>query len=60
MPGETSPHLLLEVQDQRLGAEQDQEPLLATVERQKLAWFGHVTSHDSLFQTIRQGTLEGG
>ena len=25
-----------------------QEPLLATVKRQKLAWFGHVTCHDSL------------
>ena len=64
---ETSPHLLLGAEDQRLGAEQDQlpivgpqEPLLATIKRQKLAWFGHVTSHDSLFQTIRQGTLEGG
>ena len=29
---------------------------LATVKRRKLAWFGHVTRNDSLFQ----GTLEGG
>ena len=33
-----------------------QEPLLAIVKRQKLAWFGH----DSLSKTILQGTLEGG
>ena len=37
-----------------------QEPLLATVKRRKLAWFGHVTSHDSLSKTLLQGTLEGG
>ena len=37
-----------------------QEPLLATVERQKIAWFRHVTRHDSLSKTILQGTLEGG
>ena len=37
-----------------------QEPLLATVKRRKLAWFGHITRHDSLFKTILQGTLEGG
>jgi exonuclease III len=36
-----------------------QEPLLATVKRRKLAWFGHVTRHDSLCKTILQGTLEG-
>ena len=29
-----------------------QEPLLATVKRQKLAWFGHVTCHNSLSKTI--------
>ena len=33
-----------------------QEPFLATVERRKLAWFGHVTRHDSLYKTILQGT----
>ena len=37
-----------------------QEPLLVTVKRRKLAWFGHVTRHDSLFKTILQGILEGG
>ena len=37
-----------------------QEPLLATVKRRKLAWFGHVTSHVSLSKMILQGTLEGG
>ena len=37
-----------------------QEPLLATVERRKLAWFGHVTHHDNLSKTILRGTLESG
>ena len=37
-----------------------QEPLLATVKRRKLAWFGHVTRHDSLSKTTFRGTLEGG
>ena len=37
-----------------------QEPLLATVKRRKLAWFGQVTRRDSLSKTILQGTLEGG
>ena len=37
-----------------------QESLLATVKRRKRAWFGHVTSHDSLSQTTPQGTLESG
>ena len=37
-----------------------QELLLATVKRQKLAWFGHVTCHDSLSKTILRSTLEGG
>ncbi|GFS10039.1 hypothetical protein ElyMa_006636700, partial [Elysia marginata] len=36
-----------------------QEPLLATVKRRKLAWFGHVTRHDSLSKTNLQGTVEG-
>ena len=35
------------------------EPLLATVKRRKLAWYGHTTRHDSLSKTILQGTLEG-
>ena len=37
-----------------------QKPLLATVKRRKLSWFGHVTLHDSLSKTILQATLEGG
>ena len=36
-----------------------QEPLLATVKKQKLACFGHVTRHDSLSKTILQSTMEG-
>ena len=35
------------------------EPLLATVRRRKLAWFGHVTRHDTPSKTITQGTVEG-
>ena len=37
-----------------------QGPLLATVKRQKLGWFRHVTRHDSLSKTILQDTSEGG
>ena len=37
-----------------------QEPLPANVKRRKLAWFGHIQRHDSLYKTIRHGTLEGG
>ena len=37
-----------------------QEPLVATIRRRKLAWFGHVTRHKSLSKTMLQGTLEGG
>ena len=37
-----------------------QEPLLATPNRQKFAWFGHVTRYDSLSKTFLQGTLEDG
>ena len=37
-----------------------QEPLLATVRRRKLIWFGHVVRHDTLVKTIMQGTVEGG
>ncbi|KAH3702807.1 hypothetical protein DPMN_077833 [Dreissena polymorpha] len=35
-----------------------QEPLLATFKRRKLALFGHVTRHDSLFKTVLHGTLK--
>ena len=37
-----------------------QESLLATVKRQKLAWFMHVIHHDSLLKAILRGTVEGG
>ena len=37
-----------------------QEPVLSTAKRRKLAWFGHVTRHDSLSRIILQGTLKGG
>ena len=37
-----------------------QKPLLVTVKRWILAWFGHVTHCYSLSETILQGTLEGG
>ena len=30
---------------------------LATVKRRKLAWFGHVTLHDSLSETVPSGYL---
>ena len=36
-----------------------QEPLTAIFKRRKLAWFGHVTRHDSLSKIILQGTLKG-
>ena len=35
-----------------------QEPVLASVMRQKLSGFGHVLCHDSLSKTILKGTLE--
>ncbi|XP_076438559.1 uncharacterized protein LOC143277565 [Babylonia areolata] len=37
-----------------------QEPLLATVKRWKMAWFGPVIRHNTLSKTILQGTVEGG
>ena len=37
-----------------------QEPLLATVKRRKLTWYGHICRHDSLSKVILQGTVEGG
>ena len=36
----------------------EQEPLLATVKRRKLTFFGHTIRHNSLNKTIVQGTLE--
>lgn len=37
----------------------EQEPLLSTVKRRKMTWYGHVTRHTSLSKTIQQGTVEG-
>ena len=37
-----------------------QENLLGIVKRRKLAWFGHISRHNSLAKTVLQGTLEGG
>ena len=37
-----------------------QEPLLTTIKKKKMRWFGHVTRHSSLSKTILQGTVEGG
>ncbi|XP_076468832.1 uncharacterized protein LOC143299483 [Babylonia areolata] len=37
-----------------------QEPLLVTIKRRKMAWFGHVIRHNTLSKTILQGTVEGG
>ena len=59
----------LGAQNQRLGAEQDKFPSGSTgtssgncqeTESEKLAWFGHVTHHDSLSKTILQGISKGG
>ena len=36
-----------------------QEELLTTVKRRKMAWFGHVTRHQTLSKTILQGTVQG-
>ena len=43
-----------------LNAEFPQEPLQASLERRKPAWFGNVTRHDSLSETVVLGTVEGG
>ncbi|KAH3807468.1 hypothetical protein DPMN_135808 [Dreissena polymorpha] len=37
-----------------------QEPLHAAVKQRKLALFGHVSRHDSLFNTHLQTTLDEG
>ena len=64
VPEETSLRLLLSAQDQPLHAGQDQLPRGSTGtssgKRQKLVWFGLITCHDSLSNTILQGILEGG
>lgn len=35
-----------------------QDPLLATIKRCKLTWFGYVTRHSSFSKTIMQGTAD--
>ena len=37
-----------------------QENLLGIEKRRKLAWFGHISRHNSLAKTVVQGTLEEG
>jgi hypothetical protein len=36
-----------------------QQHLLSVIKRRKLAWYGHVTRHDSLSKTILQETVNG-
>ena len=60
VPEKTSLHLILGAQDQQQGVGPDQlnfavdlqKLLSATVKKRKLAWFSHVTCHDSLSKTI--------
>ena len=35
------------------------EPLLKTIKRRKLKWFGYVSRHDNLCKTIMRGSVEG-
>ena len=42
-----------------LAVNEEEDPVLATVRRRKLAWLGHVRRHDSLSKTILQSTFEG-
>ena len=60
-PEETSPHLLLGAQDQRLGAEQDQRPCGSTGTSsgkcQETETCMVRACHDSLSKTILHGTL---
>ena len=35
------------------------EPLLQTIRRRKLKWFGHTSRHNSITKTILQGMVEG-
>ena len=66
VPEETSLHLLLGTQDRCLGSERVQFSCRPTgtatgnYQGTELAWFEHLTRHDSLFKNIIQGTLEGG
>ncbi|KAH3736954.1 hypothetical protein DPMN_043530 [Dreissena polymorpha] len=66
MPQKTAPQLLHEAQDLRVGPVWNmtvtlvcqQEPLLATVKRQLLAWFGHFIGYDS-FKAVLHGHDRG-
>ena len=51
--------MLHHIEQGQLPCVSTEKTLLASVKRQKLAWFGHVTCHDSLSKTVFQGTLEG-
>ena len=35
------------------------EPLLQTIKRRKLKWFGHISRHDNLCKTFMQRAVEG-
>ena len=35
------------------------EPLLSTIKRRKLKYYGHICRHDGLAKTILQGKVEG-
>ena len=35
------------------------EPLLQTIKRRKLKWYGHISIHEGLCKTIMQGIVEG-
>ena len=35
------------------------EPLLQTIRRRKLKWFGHTSRHNSITKIILQGMVEG-
>ena len=48
------------VKDQIRSMDGPQEPLLTTVKKRKLKWYGHITRHNTLSKTILQGTIEGG
>lgn len=47
---------VLEEVEARAGA---QEPLLSTIRRRKLSWFGHFSRHNGLCRTTMEGTVEG-
>ena len=42
-----------------MSSSDNKSPLLATVKRRHLAWYGHISRQDSLAKIILQGTVEG-